>query len=538
MAKYALNTILYGPPGTGKTFTIRKRAVDICIRTEYRAGDTPEDNREYNKKYNELQEEGRIRFVTFHQSYGYEEFIEGIRPVMAGRKPTKASGTDGALNVGEISDTDGSAAGELRYEVRDGAFKAFCRTAEEKLNETEEPAPDSAPKQAETVSEVTSTINKIKNKIEKRHYVWLMNVSKDFNLHRYWKDCDVVSLKLDDPQHTDETDKTVLKRKIKKGDYIIVRRKKENADQTDDTIAVGIAQVVEENATIKPKYQFLERGVQWLYLAEDENESLNIKNSGLFPELDHNNEFWKRKDSASDYGVLIRDNYVFIIDEINRGNISKIFGELITLIEEDKRGIGNREPEPGEYPMSARLPYSGEDFSVPANVYILGTMNTADRSIALLDTALRRRFTFEEMMPDSGKLDDLIIKRNNKEINVKKLMDAMNSRIEVLLDREHQIGHAYFMPLKSNPDFDKLADIFKNKIIPLLQEYFYDDYEKIKMVLNDNKFVKEEEKVASRFYGQISDYDYPEKLYSINTGEMNNEDNYIKIYSTNKQNNE
>ena len=94
------------------------------------------------------------------------------------------------------------------------------------------------------------------------------------------------------------------------------------------------------------------------------------------------------------------------------------------------------------------------------------------------------------------------------------------------------------MPLKSNPDFGKLVDIFKNKIIPLLQEYFYDDYEKIKMVLNDNKFVKEEEKVASRFYGQISDFDYPEKLYSINTGEMNNEDNYIKIYSTNKQNNE
>ena len=358
-----------------------------------------------------------------------------------------------------------------------------------------------------------------------------------------WAKNHVVSLLETDDYINDFTDT------IQQNDYIIVRI------GNDDTRAVGIARVTE--AITLEVNDYRQRQVEWLYLAKNKNESLDIIESGLFPELNFWNsnrsvvtdETVKTKDAeyvlnSNDDKTTVDDSvhqpsdnsYVFIIDEINRGNISKIFGELITLIEEDKRGIGNREPNPGEYPMSARLPYSGEDFSVPANVYILGTMNTADRSIALLDTALRRRFTFEEMMPKPEKLDGITIKG----IDIKKLLNAMNRRIEVLLDREHQIGHAYYMPLKSNPDFGKLVDIFKNKIIPLLQEYFYDDYEKIKMVLNDDDdyFIKMDNEVYKRFNMKNSDFDYPEKLYSINTGEMNNEDNYIKIYSTNKQNNE
>lgn len=168
--------------------------------------------------------------------------------------------------------------------------------------------------------------------------------------------------------------------------------------------------------------------------------------------------------------------YVFIIDEINRGNISKIFGELITLIEPSKR-LGQSEE------LQAKLPYSHKAFGIPDNVYLLGTMNTADRSIALLDTALRRRFSFVEMMPDSGVLDDVKVDG----ISVSGLLTTLNRRIEVLFDREHTLGHAFFTPLCQSPTIQTLGEIFRDKVIPLLQEYFYDDYEKICLVLGDRK---------------------------------------------------
>lgn len=168
--------------------------------------------------------------------------------------------------------------------------------------------------------------------------------------------------------------------------------------------------------------------------------------------------------------------YVFIIDEINRGNILKIFGELITLIEPSKR-LGQSEE------LQAKLPYSHEAFGIPDHVYLLGTMNTADRSIALLDTALRRRFSFVEMMPDSGVLDGIEVEG----ISVSGLLTTLNRRIEVLFDREHTLGHAFFTPLRQSPSIETLGEIFRDKVIPLLQEYFYDDYEKICLVLGDRK---------------------------------------------------
>ncbi|EDA5834570.1 AAA domain-containing protein, partial [Campylobacter jejuni] len=177
--------------------------------------------------------------------------------------------------------------------------------------------------------------------------------------------------------------------------------------------------------------------------------------------------------------------YIIIIDEINRGNISKIFGELITLIEPSKR-IG----EPEE--LRVTLPYSRNDFydkkgfGVPKNVYIIGTMNTADRSITSLDTALRRRFEFVEMMPDVSKLS-----MDCEGINLQELLKAINTRIEYLLDREKTIGHAFFIGVENLND---LKSIFQNKIIPLLQEYFYNDYALINEVLNDNGMIFEDKK--------------------------------------------
>ncbi len=171
-------------------------------------------------------------------------------------------------------------------------------------------------------------------------------------------------------------------------------------------------------------------------------------------------------------------NFVLVIDEINRGNIPKIFGELITLIEPSRRlGAGDE--------TTVTLPYSDDDFGVPDNLHIIGTMNTADRSIQQMDTALRRRFTFVEMMPDPG--HDLI-SEDVDGVNCRKMLRAMNERIALLLDREHQIGHTYLLNVET---MEQLADAFRNRIFPLLQEYFYDDWRKIRAVLGNNAFVQE-----------------------------------------------
>ena len=215
--------------------------------------------------------------------------------------------------------------------------------------------------------------------------------------------------------------------------------------------------------------------------------------------------------------------YAIFIDEINRGNISKIFGELITLIEPSKRLGADNE-------IMVELPYSKEKFGVPSNLYIIGTMNTADRSIALIDTALRRRFEFVEMMPEYDNLNKI----NIEGINIGEMLKAINERIEYLYDRDHTIGHAYFINVA---DMETLANVFKNRILPLLQEYFYDDWEKIRLVLGDSQkdenlqLVKIKRNMAAErlFRGKI-DYIDDKILYEINSEAFNNPQSYIEIY--------
>lgn len=246
--------------------------------------------------------------------------------------------------------------------------------------------------------------------------------------------------------------------------------------------------------------------------------------------------------------------FAMVIDEINRGNISKIFGELITLIEPDKR-------EGAENSISVKLPYSGESFSIPANVDIIGTMNTADRSLALLDTALRRRFDFIPLMPDSrdepGKpLHNLRVTLKDKIINVPQMLTVINQRVEALYDRDHTIGHAYFTSLMhknhdgtdKHPDgtsrFDELALIFRNKIIPLLEEYFFEDWQKIRLVLADNQkqdasaqFVTvshDNEDELARLFSKDHGLDTftPQRHYALQEDAFSNPDAYIGIYQT------
>ena len=234
----------------------------------------------------------------------------------------------------------------------------------------------------------------------------------------------------------------------------------------------------------------------------------------------------ERLEAASDSREPER--FVLIIDEINRGNIPKIFGELITLIEPSRRlGAGDD--------TTVTLPYSGDDFGVPDNLYIIGTMNTADRSIQQMDTALRRRFTFLEMMP---RPDHDLISEDVDGVNCRKLLRAMNERIALLLDREHQIGHTYLFGVETIED---LADTFRDRIFPLLQEYFYDDWRKIRAVLGDNAFVEERKLTDARMkalaerFGRAEDDRVYERL-SFSDDEWKNSEQYKRIYARPKEN--
>lgn len=419
---FKLNTIFYGPPGTGKTYNTFRRAVEIID------GKVSDDFKEVKKRYEQLSSEGRIGFITFHQSYSYEEFIEGLKPSM--------------------EDNEDSA--EVRYSVEPGVFKIFCDNARSKPSEVNETTPLINP----TVWKVSlkgTGKNDIRDDCLQHGYIRL-----GFNEYGDIEDLDSVTY-----------GKNVLKsfiNQMKVGDIVVSCF---SASQTD---AIGvITGEYEYRNNVEDFNRF--REVKWL---KTFNPPCDIRSLNNGKSMTLSTVYRLKIPLKSIYDLIGNvdktdpGKYVFIIDEINRGNVSRIFGELITLLESSKR-------EGMSEALSVTLPYSKNPFSIPSNVYILGTMNTADRSLVSMDAALRRRFSFEEMMPKPSLLKEV------DGINLEELLKTINLRIESLYDREHTIGHSYLMDID---DIEGIKDAFKECIIPLIQEYFFDDYERIFQVLS------------------------------------------------------
>ncbi|MGS0498891.1 McrB family protein [Pseudoalteromonas mariniglutinosa] len=436
----SLNQILYGPPGTGKTYnTINKalKIVDPDFLVQH------EDNRTKVKdRFDELKKSNRIGFVTFHQSFSYEDFVEGLK-----------------------AESD---AGQVSYSVESGVFKDLCERAEAAL------------------SDIIS-VDAFEESIAK-----LQEISEEAN--------DRIEM---------ET----------------IRGKKFEIEYAGGTTFKVFPHSTEST---DPKYVASIANVRKLYLTGSKKGIYNVSYvEGLLLYLKKHLNLEEYAENSETHKNSKPQQFVLIIDEINRGNISNIFGELITLIEPSKRAGGSES-------LSVKLPYSKEPLSVPSNLHIIGTMNTADKSLAQVDIALRRRFEFVEMMPKHELLDDVEVDG----IKIAKLLKTINQRIELLYDREHTIGHSFFLPLKDEPTIARLAKIFELEILPLLEEYFFEDWERVGQVLGDHlktdaslKFI--EEKFTDTSIAKLMGPEWQQEgitPYKRNIEALNNPEAYIGVY--------
>ena len=459
-----VNLILYGPPGTGKTYCTASEAVRLC-------GEAVSDDREaLIQTYQRLLAAGRIEFVTFHQSMSYEDFVEGRQPM---------TGSD---------EDDTSSSPGFRLETVPGIFRRIARRAETSRG-------PSLGDDSITVTDrqvFKMSIGEANNP-EDAHlfedaiaggYTILGFEDIDWSDDKYADRKEIIEAckaegELDG--HADVNAQSgavqmpfIFRNWVQSGDIVVVSK--------GNSLFRAIGEFI-GNYEFHPRPEGgygHRRPVRWHWV-DREGVSVNeiytrrfsMKSIYLLFDSELNVPALERYlNSQQTDGPAEPESFVLIIDEINRANISKVFGELITLLEPDKR-LG----QPNA--LKVRLPYSGDDFGVPSNLHILGTMNTADRSIALLDTALRRRFTFREMMPDASLLAGAA---DACGLDLPQILATINERIEHLYDREHQIGHAYFMSCTSRADVDA---VMRHRVIPLLAEYFFEDSEKIAAVLGD-----------------------------------------------------
>lgn len=509
-----LNQILYGPPGTGKTYATVDKALEIFARAELK--DVEQSREEKRKRFDELVRDGHIRFVTFHQSFSYEDFVEGIRA---------------------STDEDG----KINYRVEDGIFKELCSVASSRM---ERPHRQSVNLEGRTVWKMS-----LGNTQGEDASIYEECLQKNCLLMGYGGSVDFSACR------TQEEIRRKFERELPRqlqGDSLYpVQRVELFAHK----MAIGDIVIISDGnlkfraiGEITGPYRAVERDeddygqcrdVRWLCTFSPSRpvEELLYK---TFSQL----VLYRLTDAVLDRQRLARllqveraeekDSlpYVLIIDEINRGNVSRIFGELITLVEESHRSCLPGSPHKRDS-ISVRLPYSRESFSVPENVYIIGTMNTADRSLTGLDVALRRRFSFTEMPPCPDLLKNKRLRGTDHSLD--ELLDRMNRRIAMLLDREHCLGHAWFMGLDDMVAVEDLAKVFRNHILPLLEEYFFEDWEKIQWVLNDhrketeNRFLLRDEDDLVELFGE--DVQLPDRgqAWHWNEDAFENMDAYLKI---------
>lgn len=420
-----LNRILYGPPGTGKTYRTVDHALQI-LDPQFLA-ENEGDREALKSRFDDLVVAGRIRFVTFHQSFSYEDFVEGLR-------------------------AEAQSDGSIRYYVADGVLKSFCKP----LTRAGRIATGTRLASGYVVTQCTDEL------------LWLQKPNGS-NLPMPWAIIDGLA-------------ELIAAGRISADD---VRQSKVFEKVTDSRLE-----------------KYLVTGY-----------------SNILPHI------LEALQNADPSELPSSQSRVLIIDEINRGNISKIFGELITLIEPSKR-------EGAEEALSVTLPYSKQSFSVPSSLHIIGTMNTADRSLASIDLALRRRFEFEEVEPEPAALEGIEIAG----VNVGKLLEVINARIETLLDRDHRIGHAYFLGLAASEEISPLRNLFAARILPLLQEYFFDDWTRIRLILNDHRktnpedcFIVAAENQAEALFGP-GEYDVPTaRTWRINRAALDRPSAYQSI---------
>ncbi|MDF1835936.1 MAG: AAA family ATPase, partial [Alteraurantiacibacter sp. bin_em_oilr2.035] len=459
------NLILYGPPGTGKTYRTAAEAVRLCGEA------VPDDREELMELYRSLSRKGRIGFVTFHQNFRYD-FVEGLRPQQA---ETDEQGDGGGTGFSLVP--------------RDGVFKEMAKVAGENRGRalTQDLPPFDGSRKIFKMSLGRSWASE-------DDAIYQGALDGGYVVLGWGGDVDWSSSEYDDWE--------AIKRRWRQ-DHPDAHGNDPNMSQIYTfraNMEVGSLIVISDGnmkfraiAEVTGDYRFEpgpggeynhRRDVRWLWHSDESLPRERIYRKQLSQvsayQMQTRQVVWDALEQivASGGDAVATSGepepYVLVIDEINRANVSKVFGELITLLEPDKRA-GQ------ENALSVKLPYSGDNFSVPSNLHIIGTMNTADRSIALLDTALRRRFRFEEMAPDTS-VEAFRQAEADAGLPLAAVLNTMNRRIEYLVDRDHRIGHAFFIGCESKAQIDA---VMRDKVIPLLQEYFFDDWNRLAAVLGE-----------------------------------------------------
>jgi hypothetical protein len=482
---FPLNQIFFGAPGTGKTYHTVNQALKIL------GHEIENKERETIKEiYDGYVQEGQIVFTTFHQSMSYEDFVEGIKPIVPREEgqPVVYKIIDGIFkracamagyNCYKLFERSRKQSSAYSF---DALYDAFVAYIEDQIGKGTSPMYKTLRGREISIKEVNgngSIIASAKNSMAKRPApLTKENLQKLYDTFESFED--IVELQQ-------------------------VQAVVEVTPRLTEFYAV-FGGLKEFEKTYKLDKRILEE--------IGESEALNMEeiqkkfNSNVFAE------------AIKTYSTEANP-VVLIIDEINRGNVSQIFGELITLIEEDKR-LGEDEA------LEVTLPYSKEQFGVPSNLYIIGTMNTADRSVEALDAALRRRFSFEEMPPRP----EVLKEKNIEGIHLQEMLIVINSRIEKLLDKDHLIGHSYFLNVE---DIQGVKRVFQNNIIPLLQEYFFGDYGKIGLILGQG-FVerkKDTDKLVFAVFEGYDDTDFTDRpVYQVNNAATMTNEEFVAAVNT------